>query len=167
MSMEYSNHARHGHRISRSSSRPTLSIVLASVESRTIAESCITALVARCENAEAELIVVRPGGAPLGGGSARYRSRVRFVTAPADCSTQELRSQGMLAARGDIVLMLEDTPGVELHAIERILGMPRQRNGAADQAMETISHPSDSHRSPVRAQEPRDSALAFGELGSP
>jgi hypothetical protein len=157
MTMEYSTHMYPAQSITRVSSRPTFSIVLASVESRTIVEACVTALLSRCEGAEAEVIVVRAEGAPLMASSSRHRSRVRFVTAPADCSTQELRSYGMRAAHGDIVLLMEDAPGMELQVIERTVALATRRSGAFDHATE-MRGPSFEHGAPVRSHEPHDAA---------
>ena len=141
MHTEYSSIARPAYRIPRSSTRPTFSIILAAVESRAIAESYLTALVTCCDDAEAELIVVRADGAQLIGTSARHASRIRFVTAPADGTTQELRSLGMRAARGDIILMVDDAAGVELHSIDRIIALATKGMGASDRATEPIRRP--------------------------
>ena len=128
--MEYSDYAFAARRVVRTRSRPTLSIVLASVGSRAMAESCVAAIASRCEAAGAEVIVVRPLGAPLMGSSIRHRSGVRVVTAPAESSLEELRTHGMRVAQGDIVVLLEDSPGTAFPALDRMLEIAAQREEA-------------------------------------
>src|SRR5262245_10354236 len=86
--------------------RPTISIVLASSQPRSALDAYVSTLTARCAGSRTELIIARADTALHIGLLSRIHPQARFVSAPGECSMGELRTYGMRAATGDIVLLL-------------------------------------------------------------
>lgn len=82
----------------------------------------LASFVSRCRDIDAELIVVRAANELSSASPALHGVGARIVSAPADCTTADLREIGMREATGDIVTVrteedLSDTRW--LHAFDR------------------------------------------------
>lgn len=138
--------------------RPTISIVLASSQPRSALDACVTTLTARCAGSRTELIVARADSALHIGLLSRVYPQARFVSAPGECSIGELRSYGMKAATGDIVLLLDDSSVIDERFIDNVLGQlaPHGSETSAESAVDRAA-------SGARLQPRRESLRASGE----
>ena len=112
--------------------RPTISIVLASTQPRAALDSYVAPLLAQCIAARMELIVARSDSALQLGLLSRMHQQVRFVAAPPESSVGDLRTYGMRAATGDIVVIVDDTSADE-QLVQRIAA--RFRSADADDSL--------------------------------
>jgi hypothetical protein len=87
------------------STRPALSMVVASVRELEHLATCLGQLRSRGLAGEAELVVARAGDV---GELAVQHPYARFVACSPGASVAELRAAGMRAAGGDIVAVTED-----------------------------------------------------------
>ena len=89
---------------------PTVSVVIASSESEDTLESCISALRTRFDPSHTEYVVAWPGTVHTAAGADLKRRfpYVHFVSANESSSPADLRMQGMKAATGDVVLLLQN-----------------------------------------------------------
>lgn len=71
-------------------------------------EQALGALIPRCDDADAELIVVGPSSVAERRRLGRVCPQVRVIDAPQRLSHKQLREIGAGAARGDIVVLIDD-----------------------------------------------------------
>lgn len=108
--------------------RPTISVVLASSQPRGAFDNYVAPLLAQCIAARMELIVARSDSALQLGLLSRLHQQVRFVAAPPESSVGDLRTYGMRAATGDIVVILDDS-SVEEQLVHNIAARFRGGEG--------------------------------------
>lgn len=95
-------------RAPRRGGMPTLTVVIASCDTRSNLDACLATVSPQCSRFDAELIVVRAAAHAEVQTLARLHPTVRFVVAPADATASQLRVVGMGEANGDIVVFTED-----------------------------------------------------------
>jgi hypothetical protein len=100
----------------RRGSSPTVSVVIASNDSEDMLESRISSLRTRFDPAHTEYVVAWAGSGHMAADLRRRFPYVHFISATPSTSPADLRMQGMKAATGDIVLLLQhsDAQGVDL-----------------------------------------------------
>jgi len=91
----------------RRGASPTVSVVIASNESVDVLESCISSLQTRFDPSQTEYVLAWVGSAQAGADLKCQFPYVHFVSASASSSSADLRMQGIKAATGDIVLLLQ------------------------------------------------------------
>jgi GT2 family glycosyltransferase len=101
-------HLPPGARGVRHAAAPTISVVVASLGEPEVLEACLDALLPQCRTVDAELVVARRAAAGQLDELAIAYPTVRFVAAPSDATTADLRVAGMAEAEGDIVALTED-----------------------------------------------------------
>ncbi|MEP7188367.1 MAG: glycosyltransferase family A protein [Roseiflexaceae bacterium] len=87
---------------------PELSIIIASVNGRPYLDACLAALRGQTGNVSAEVIVVDCVGSSVTSFAAANYPEIRVIAFDEPRSVPELRSAGILAARGDIIVITED-----------------------------------------------------------
>ncbi|MFQ5745748.1 MAG: glycosyltransferase family 2 protein [Gemmatimonadota bacterium] len=104
---------------------PAISVVVVSTGDATRLRSCIGGLRPQCEEHDAELIVVTT--APGSEVEALVRSHpwVRFVSAEAGRTLEDLKSDGMAATTGDVVGIRTDETDVPDNYVLCLTGAPR------------------------------------------
>lgn len=105
---------------------PRASIVVAWVGTRATLERYLTEVAPTCHDFGAELVVVAPTVRP---GNALFRARfgaARVIATSGELTAGPLRSRGVRAATGDLVLVLDDTrqpsPQQLAATLERLYG---------------------------------------------
>jgi hypothetical protein len=136
--------------------RPTISIVLASSQPRSALDAYVSTLTARCAGSRTELIIARADTALHIGLLSRIHPQARFVSAPGECSMGELRTYGMRAATGDIVLLLDDSTVIDERFLDSVLGQ-------FTRPPETPAEQHDRSPSSARASQRREPLRASGE----
>ena len=132
--------------------RPTISIVLASSQPRSALDAYVSTLTARCAGSRTELIIARADTALHIGLLSRIHPQARFVSAPGECSMGELRTYGMRAATGDIVLLLDDSTVIDERFLDSVLGQFTRQSETAEQHDRSPSSARTSQRrEPLRA----------------
>ena len=86
---------------------PTLSVVITSDEPEDVLVSRLAALGARFDPEGAEYVVAWTASARATGELKRRFPHVQLINSPSNTTLGELRIQGMKAATGDIVLLLQ------------------------------------------------------------
>ena len=144
----------------RRPARPTISIVLASSQPRSALDAYVSTLTARCAGSRTELIVARADSALHIGILSRVYPQARFVSAPQECPQSELRTYGMRAATGDIVLLLDDSSVIDERFVDSVLGQfVRQGTESASVADVALDRAAPS----ARPQQRREPLRASGE----
>lgn len=114
--------AVHSPRAARNAARARVSVVIISRGTAAGLVQPLASFVSRCRDIDAELIVVRAANELSAASSALPGVGARIISAPADCTTADLREIGMREATGDIVTvrMEEDLSDTRwLHAFDR------------------------------------------------
>ena len=88
-------------------SKPALSIVILTWNSRALLETCLAALPAASASLEAEVIVVNNGSADGTAGFLAERSDIVAIHNPRNRGVAPARNQGVRAARGEFVALLD------------------------------------------------------------
>ena len=91
----------------RRATSPIVSVVIASNDSEDVLGSCISSLRARFDPKETEYVVAWAGSAQAGIDLKRQFGYARFVSVSSGSSPVDLRVQGIKAATGDIVLLVQ------------------------------------------------------------
>lgn len=91
----------------RRGTSPTVSVVIASNASEDVLDSCISSLRNRFDPSQAEYVVAWAGSAQASPDLKRQFPYVRFVGVSSTSSPADLRMQGIKAATGDIVLLIQ------------------------------------------------------------
>ncbi|HEX2190631.1 MAG TPA: glycosyltransferase [Longimicrobiaceae bacterium] len=113
---------------------PTLSLVLTSQGDPAKLESLLAGLLAECAAAGVEVVVVRAGPVDEARSPAREHPAVRWVRPGKDTAPDALRSAGMAAATGDVVMLAsDDDPDApaRLRHLLRLYARPLPGAGAA------------------------------------
>jgi hypothetical protein len=95
-------------RATQERSRPTTTVVVAWSAGMSELEEALGGLIPRCHEADAELIVVGPSTIAERRRLGRVCPQVRMIDAPILLSHKQLREIGAGAARGDIVVLIDD-----------------------------------------------------------
>ena len=127
------NHATRRDR--RRGNSPTVSVVIASNDTEDVLNSCICSLRTRFDPAHTEYVVARAGSVRTGGDLKRQFPYVHFISASAGSSSIDLRMQGIKAATGDIVLIVQHG-----HAGQGELATETEANSPGEQ-LEPIASP--------------------------
>lgn len=90
------------------SKSPKLSIVIASLNGRPYIDACLASLAQQNGNIAAEVIVADCAGASVTGFVRAEYPEVRLIAFDERKSVPELRSAGILASRGEVVVITED-----------------------------------------------------------
>jgi hypothetical protein len=103
---------------------PTVSIVIVSKDPEELLESRLALLRSRSESTGTEYVVTWAASARASGDLKRRYPHIKLISAPQSTSLADLRIQGIKAAIGDIVLLLQhdapvDTTPADLPASER------------------------------------------------
>jgi len=100
---------------------PTVSVIVASVHTDELAVRSVRTLVADCQRLGAEVVIVRSGTpAELGPLRAAF-PMVRWVSAPAAATVQELRSLGMAQCTGDVVVLAHNPAAVDVTGVAALV----------------------------------------------
>lgn len=94
----------------RVADEPTLSVVVISEHSRTDLESCLEGMLPACTAHRAQLVVVRAAAPEEIRDLRRTYPTVRFAAAAPGTAVPDMRTIGMKAAEGDIVLFQPEAP---------------------------------------------------------
>jgi hypothetical protein len=106
--------------------RPRISVVIASRAEPDWLSAWLPAMAAQCEAAAVELIVVRT--ANVAGLRAQLRHRgVSVVFAGAEQTEDTLRSVGLAAASGDIILLVGDDHEIPRDWVSSVVARSRRR----------------------------------------
>lgn len=114
-------------RVIRPKDGPTLSVVLATQRTRSDLGDALPPLAVLCAQLGAELLVV--GADPLVPLSRPASRHVRYVSAPAEMSTSQMRELAMSQCTGDIVVLLDDSLGSDRSWVERVRASARRVAG--------------------------------------
>src|SRR5690349_10080216 len=95
------------------SERPRVTLVLATTHQRQSLESPLYAILSRCVQTKAEVLVVHPGAAKRSNVLASCFPSVRFVSGGANAGIATLRELGLRHAAGDIVYFLEECETID------------------------------------------------------
>ena len=141
----------------RPQQRPTVSIVLATRQPRSMLDAFVAPVLSQCAGARVELIMPRSDSPLTLGILSRQHQQVRFVAAPADSTVADLRVYGMKAATGDIILIVDDCSVGETSLVQHIIARLGHAGiqKVAEQNLERQSSAAGLHR--------RESLLASGE----
>src|SRR5690242_19431840 len=88
--------------------RPRVTLVLATTHQRQSLDSPLYAILSRCVQTKAEVIVVHPGAAKRINVLSSCFPSVRFLSGGANAGLATLRQVGLRHATGDIVYFLEE-----------------------------------------------------------
>jgi hypothetical protein len=111
-------------RLVRPKDGPTLSVVLATQKPRAELSDALPSLALMCAQLGAELLVIGADAhPPLGRPLSRH---VRYVAAPADASTSQMRELAMAQCMGDIVVLLDDAVASHRSWVERVRAASRR-----------------------------------------
>jgi hypothetical protein len=114
-------------RLVRPKDGPTLSVVLATQKTRSDLGGALPSLAILCAQLGAELLVIGADAhVPLGRPASRH---VQYMSAPADTSTSRMRELAMSQCTGDIVVLLDDSPGSHRSWVERVRASARRVAG--------------------------------------
>src|SRR5690349_8029070 len=86
---------------------PTVSVVVVSNDPENLLESRLTALRSRFDPSGTEFVVAWTGSGRASGELKRRFPHLQLISAPQSSSLADLRLQGIKAAAGDIVLLLQ------------------------------------------------------------
>jgi hypothetical protein len=114
-------------RLVRPKDGPTLSVALATHKKRSELGDDFPPLALLCAHLDAELLVVcADSQVPIGRPASRH---VKYVTAPADSSTTQMRELAMRECSGDIVVFLDDSTGSQRAWVDRVRASARSVAG--------------------------------------
>jgi hypothetical protein len=119
-------------RAPRRGSKPTVSIIVASREDRSRFSTLLGPLAARCKSAGVELIVAWSGYPAQLAALKRTIPGVRFVAAPPDAPTEQLRSLGLAEAGGDVVAITDDEGLSDEGRISMLLSLASDGDAAGE-----------------------------------
>jgi hypothetical protein len=94
---------------------PTVSIIVVSKDPEDLLDLRIAALGSRFDPARTEYVVAWAGSVRASGDLKRRFPHVHLISAPPSTSLADLRIQGIKAAAGDIVLLLQPEVSLELN----------------------------------------------------
>ena len=112
-------------RATKERSRPTTTVVVAWSAGMSELEEALGGLIPRCHEADAELIVVGPSTIAERRRLGRVCPQVRMIDAPVRLSHKQLREIGAGAARGDIVVLIDDERLSSSRMAQRLPASPR------------------------------------------
>lgn len=92
----------------RSGERPKLSVVIAAFNNVSSLKRCLASLKGQGEGPDTEVIVVSNYNEEVNETIDGQFSHIRYLPCPSGTTVPELRTQGILHARGDIVALAED-----------------------------------------------------------
>jgi GT2 family glycosyltransferase len=120
---EATPHSQTGHYSAPSSrsERPRVTLVLVTTHQRHSLDSPLYAILSRCVQTKAELIVVHPGATKRSNVLSSCFPGVRFVGGGANAGLAALRQVGLRHAGGDIVYFLEECETVDARSFEDTL----------------------------------------------
>ena len=98
----------------RSSTSPMVSVVVVSTDPEELLESRLASLRSRSDPAGTEYVVTWAGPGRASGELKRRFPHIKLISAPQSTSVAELRIQGIKAAAGDIVLLLQHDDSLDV-----------------------------------------------------